>query len=300
MTSVSSIGQFSYCKPGSLQETLKIMAEKGAGARILAGGTDLILQIKQKQKSPSLVVDVKGIGEMNRLEYTEALGLCIGAAVPLSKILSFPIVGEKYSMLYQACSVIGSMQIRNRGSLGGNICNAAPSADSAPALLCLGAKVIIASEKKTRIVNLDDFFVGPGITCLEHDELLIEIEIPNPPKQSAGCYLRHTTREEMDISVAGVAAYIELSPELKVPKEVRIAMSAVASTPLRAHSAEALLVDRPITEKTIEQAAQKTVDETKPISDVRASAEYRREIVKVLTRRALRKDCEMLGIDIQG
>jgi carbon-monoxide dehydrogenase medium subunit len=246
------------------------------------------------------VVDVKGIGELNRLEYNETLGLCIGAAVPLSKILSFPVVSEKYNLLYQACSVIGSMQIRNRGSLGGNICNAAPSADSAPALLCLGAKVIIASGEKTRIVNLDDFFVGPGITCLEHDELLIEIEIPNPPKQAAGCYLRHTTREEMDISVAGVAAYIELSPELKVPKEVRIAMGAVASTPLRAHTAEALLADRPVTEDTIEQAAQKTADETKPISDMRASAEYRREIVKVLTKRALRKDCEMLGIDIPG
>ncbi len=293
MTSVSSIGQFSYCKPGSLQETLKILTERGAGARILAGGTDLVLQIKQKQKSPSLVVDVKNISELNRLEYHDTIGLCIGAAVPLSKILSFPIVSEKYSMLYQACSVIGSMQIRNRGSLGGNICNAA-------ALLCLGAKVIIASEKKTRIVNLDNFFVGPGITCLEHDELLIEIEIPIPPQQAAGCYLRHTTREEMDISVAGVAAYIELSPELKVPKEVRIAMGAVATTPLRAHAAEVLLADRPVTEKTIEQAAQKTADEAKPISDVRASAEYRREIVKVLTKRALRKDCEILGIDIAG
>lgn len=298
MTSVSTIGQFKYVKPAFLQDTLDILAEKGTSARILAGGTDLVLQIKQKQKSPSLLIDVKDIRELNRLEFTETLGLCIGAAVPLSKVISFPIVSEKFGMLFQSCSVIGSMQIRNRGTLGGNICNAAPSADSAPALMCLGAKAIIASAKKTRSASLDEFCVGPGMTCIAANELLVEIEVPTPTKRSAGCYLRHTTREEMDIAVAGVGSFIILPTRGKSPKEVRIALGAVAPMPIRAHGAEALLVDRPISEKSIEQAAIKAAEESRPISDVRASAEYRREIVKVLTRRTLKKSCELLGIEI--
>jgi CO/xanthine dehydrogenase FAD-binding subunit len=299
MTSVSTVGNFSYRKPGSLQEALKILAEIGAGAKILAGGTDLVLQIKKKQISPSVLVDVKDINELNRLEFTEAHGLCIGAAVPLNRILTLPAVKDKYSLLFQACSVIGSMQIRNRGSIGGNICNAAPSADSAPALLCLGAKAIIASEKKTRIINLDDFFIGPGVTRLEPDELLIEIEVPNPPQNSAGYYFRHTTREEMDISVAGVAAFIVASPDLTTLKEARLAIGAVAPTPVRVRTAEAVMIGKMVNENNIELVAQKAAEEAKPISDVRSSADYRREIVKVLTTRALTRSCEILGIKIQ-
>jgi CO/xanthine dehydrogenase FAD-binding subunit len=298
MTSVSSIGQFNYVKPASLPEVLKILAENDTGTRILAGGTDLIVQIKQKQRVPSLLVDVKDIPELNKLEYTEASGLCIGAAVSLSRLISFPIVREKYGMLFQACSVIGSMQIRNRGTLGGNICNAAPSADSAPALICLNAKAVITSEKKTRSINLDELCLGPGMTCIAANELLVEIEIPTPLKRSAGSYLRHTTREEMDIAVAGVGSLIVLPEQSKSPKEIKIALGAVAPTPIRARAAEAILLDKPVTEKTIEQAAAQAAEEARPISDLRASADYRREIVKVLTRRTLNKSCEILGIEI--
>jgi CO/xanthine dehydrogenase FAD-binding subunit len=298
MTSVSSIGQFNYIKPASLPEALKILAESGRSARILAGGTDLILQIKQKQRSPSLLIDVKDIKDLNKLEYTEAGGLCIGAAVPLSRLISFPIIKEKYGMLFDACSIIGSIQIRNRGTLGGNICNAAPSADSVPALLCLGAKAVIASEKKMRSIDLDKFCLGPGMTCIAANELLVEIEIPTLPKRSAGCYLRHTTREEMDIAIAGVGSFFVLPVRGRSPKEIRIALGAVAPTPIRARNAEAILLDKPITEKTIEQAAAQAAEEATPISDIRASADYRREIVKVLTRRTLKKSCEILGIEI--
>jgi len=296
--STRSIGRFEYRKPGSLRETLRLLSSKGTDARILAGGTDLILQIKQGQISPSLLLDVKDVPELNKLEWTKDGGLHIGAAVPLSKLLTSSIVTKRYGILAQACSVIGSMQIRNRGTVGGNICNATPSADSAPALLCLDAKAIVVSQKKTRKIDLDDFFVAPGKTSMAKGELLVEIEVPTPPARSAGCYMRHTTREEMDIAVTGVASFLVLSPRSKKPKEVRIALGAVAPTPLRAYGAEALLIGKPITEKIIEEVAEKAAKEAKPISDIRASAEYRRELVKVLTRRTLRKSCEMLGIEI--
>ncbi len=299
MTSTRSIGKFEYKQPGSLRTTLRILNNKGADARILAGGTDLILQIKQGQISPSLVLDVKNVPELNRLDWNEDRGLRIGAAVPLSKLLTFVAISERYSILAQACSVIGSMQIRNRGTIGGNICNAAPSADSAPALLCLGARAIVASKNGNRKINLDDFFMAPGKTSIGADELLVEIEVPTPPAHSAGCYMRHTTREEMDIAVAGVASFLTMSPRSKKLKEVRIALGAVAPTPLRVHGAEALLIGKPVTERIIEEVAEKAAEEAQPISDIRASAEYRRELVKVLTRRTLRKSCEMLGIEIQ-
>jgi CO/xanthine dehydrogenase FAD-binding subunit len=298
MTSIRSIGKFEYKKPRSLRETLRILDIKGAGARILAGGTDLILQIKQGQVCPSLLVDVKNVRELNRLSWNESEGLRIGAAVPLGKVLTFAAISERYDILAQACSVIGSMQIRNRGTVGGNICNAAPSADSAPALLCLGARAIVASKNGTRKVNLGTFFKAPGKTCIGADELLVEIDIPTPPAHSAGCYMRHTTREEMDIAVVGVASFLTIAPRSKKLKEVRIALGAVAPTPLRVHGAEALLIGKPVTERTIEEVAEKAAEEAKPITDIRASAEYRRELVKVLTRRALQKSFEMLGVEI--
>lgn len=296
--STRSIGEFKYLKPESLRETLRLLKKKEGMVRVLAGGTDLVLQIKQGQISPSLLLDVKDIPELNELKWNKDSGLRIGAAVPLSRLLESTIVSKRFNILIQACSVIGSTQIRNRGTIGGNICNAAPSADSAPALLCLDANAIIASEKGTHQVNLNKFFVGPGKTCIKTNELLIAIEVPTPPAHSAGCYMRHTTREEMDIAVAGVGCFIVLSPRSKVPKEVRIALAAVAPTPIRVHKAEALLVGKPVTEKVIEQVAEKAAEEARPISDIRASTEYRRELVKVLTRRTLRKSCEILGIEI--
>ena len=298
MTSIRSVGGFEYRAPGSLDETLDILKMSGSAAKILAGGTDLILQMKQGKVRPSLVVDVKKVPELNRLEWSEPAGLHVGAAVPLSRLLAFPPIQERYSILAQACSVIGSAQIRNRGTIGGNICNAAPSADSVPSLLCLGAMVVLASSKGTRTVYLNEFLVAPGETSIGDDELLVEIEVPTPAMPSAGCYMRHTTREEMDISVAGVASFLTLSPQDETVKEARIALGAVAPTPLRAHNAEALLIGKSVTAGIIKEAAEQAAAESNPISDLRGSAEYRREMVKVLTRRTLRESCGELGLKV--
>jgi len=254
--------------------------------------------MKHGQVSPSLLVDVKKVPELNRLEWSERGGLHVGAAVPLNRLLTFNAILERYNILAQACSVIGSTQIRNRGTMGGNICNAAPSADSVPSLMCLGARAVLVSGKGTRKIGLNDFFVAPGETTIGNDELLVEIEVPTPAIPSAGCYMRHTTREETDIAVVGVASFLTLSPQDKKLQEVRIALGAVAPTPIRAHNAEAFLTGKSLTQDVIKEAAGKAAAEADPISDLRGSAEYRRLLMEVLTRRTLQECCGKLGLKI--
>ncbi len=280
---------FEYHTPRSLEEALSLLDKQKEEASVLAGGTDLIVQMKDGRVHPSHVVDVKKIPELNRLEWSEEEGLHIGAAVPLSRVAAYPPVVERFNILAQACSLVGSVQIRNRGTVGGNICNAAPSADTSLPLLCLGARALLARPEGTRIVPLENFFQGPGQTALARNELLVEIEIPTPPTFSAGCYLRHTPREEMDIAVVGVASFLTLVPQGKLCHEARIALGAVAPTPIRAHQAEILLAGKAQAEEVIEEAAERAAEATLPISDVRGSLEYRRELVKVLTRRTLKE-----------
>jgi carbon-monoxide dehydrogenase medium subunit len=280
-----------------LDEALRLLEQGKAGARILAGGTDLVLQMKQRLLTPSLVIDIKNVPDLDRLDWSEKGGLHIGASVSISKLLALEVLLKRFSVLAQACRVIGSTQIKNRATLGGNICNAAPSADSAPALLCLGASGILKRSGGTRTISLEEFFKSPGKTAVRDNELLVEIDVPTPPANSAGCYLRHTTREEMDISVVGVASYLELSPDKKV-KTARITLAAVAPVPMRAHQAESILQGKAVTADAIEAAAVKAAAEASPITDMRGSAEYRREIVKVLTRRTLKKCGEDLGLKL--
>jgi carbon-monoxide dehydrogenase medium subunit len=293
------IKKFEYQAPRSLGEALEILDQCGEKAGVLAGGTDLIVQMKQGLKRPACIVDVKKIPELNVLDWKPEDGLRIGAAVPISRLLALPVVLEKYEVLAQACSGIGSMQLRNRATLGGNICNAAPSADSAPALLCLGAKAALASSKGLRVISLEDFFLGPGETARSKREILVEILIPTPESLSAGCYLKHSTRERMDIAVAGVAAFLTLSTPGRGLKAARIALGAVAPRPMRAPKAEVLLTTNHFDRQGVEAAAAQAANEAAPISDLRGSAEYRREIVRVLARRTLNKACESLVVTIQ-
>ena len=287
---------FEYYAPLSLKEALSLLDNRKGEAKVLAGGTDIIVQMKDEYARPTVIIDVKNIPELNRLEWGEDETLHIGAAVPLSKIVVFPPVKERFGILYQACSLIGSVQIRNRGTVGGNICNAAPSADTPPPLLCLGAKAILAQPGETRVVPLESFFHGPGQTALALNELLVRIEIPGPPTHSAGCYLRITPGEEMDIGVVGIASFLVLAKSKNLCQEARIALGAVAPTPIRAPQAEAILAGRILTEAAIEEAAERAAESARPISDLRGSAEYRREMVKVLTRRTLKRTWEAYSI----
>jgi carbon-monoxide dehydrogenase medium subunit len=280
---------FEYYAPHSLEEALSLLDNRKEEAKVLAGGTDLIVQMKDGRVRPTVIIDAKKIPELNRLEWNNAKSLYIGAAVALNKIVAFPPVIERFGILYQACSFIGSMQLRNRGTAGGNICNAAPSADSAPPLLCLGAKAIVGQPGGNRILSLDSFFQGPGQTALAPNELLVGIEVPAPPSHSSGCYLRHTPRQDMDIAVVGVASFLIFDSQKNLCQEARIALGAVAPTPIRVPQAEAMLTGRVLTDEAIEEAAEKATEAARPISDIRGSAKYRKELVKVLTRRTLKR-----------
>ncbi len=285
---------FEYYSPPALKEALALLESYGEGARALAGGTDLIVQMKAGRVRPAALVDIKNLAELKRLEWKDRDTLFIGAAVPLSRVSAWPELKTSFGLLYDACSIIGSFQLRNRGTLGGNVCNAAPSADSIPPLLCLNARAVIASPKGTRIVPLDSFFRGPGKTILASNELLLGIEVPSSPARSAGAYLRHTPRVEMDIAVVGAAAFLVMEAEGNICREARIALGAVAPTAIRVPAAEAVFKGKPVTARTISEAAAIAAETAKPISDVRGSADYRLELVKVLTTRVLNKAWDAL------
>jgi carbon-monoxide dehydrogenase medium subunit len=287
---------FTYAAPKTLDEAISLLSQAKGQARPLAGGTDLIAQMKEGRKRPTMVVDVKGIPEVNRLEYVAGEGLHIGAAVPCTDIADYPPVKENYPSIFEAVQLIGSMQIQNRASVGGNLCNAAPSADSAPPLICYGARAVIAGPRGRREVALEEFFRGPGETVLEPDELLVEVVVPPPPANSTSHYLRFTPREEMDIAVAGSGCLIALDPGTHRCTLARIALSAVAPTPIRAREAESLLEGKVLDEELMRQAGELASQASRPITDVRGSAEYRRELVKVLTRRCLRMCLASLGL----
>lgn len=290
---------FNYIRPTSLEQALAFLSNANGEVRPLAGGTDLIPQMKEGVKTPPWVMDIKAIPEMNRLEFDLQGALHLGAAVSCSDIASTPEVGEKFPLLRQTTSLIGGLQIQYRASVGGNICNAAPSADSAAALLCYGATIHIAGPKGERKVPVENFFSGPGKTVLSPQELVVEIELPAPPSRSAGFYMRFTPREEMDIAIAGVASFITLNGKGKRCKEARIALSAVAPTPWRARKAEAILSGKILTADILEQASQQAAAEAQTISDIRGSAEYRRHLVQVLTRRTLESCLQILNLPLE-
>jgi carbon-monoxide dehydrogenase medium subunit len=289
------VREFLFAAPQSVQEAVELLARAHGEARPLAGGTDLITQMKENRKSPEVVVDVKRIPDLNELSWDAQHGLRIGAAVSCSRIAAFAPVQERYQALAEACALIGSVQIQNRAALGGNFCNAAPSADAVPPVLSYGGQLLIAGVNGRREIAAEDFFVGPGQTVLGKDELLVQIIIPTPPSPSGAAYLRFIPREEMDIAIAGVGACVQLTADRTRCEQARITLAAVAPTPVRAREAETFLIGKPLDQATIAQAGELAAAAAKPISDVRSSAAYRVEMVKVLTRRTLQKALERMS-----
>jgi carbon-monoxide dehydrogenase medium subunit len=277
---------FAYYAPRSLAEAVGILQREGDGGKVLAGGTDLLVQIKERGLAPRYVVSLRDVRELATISYDEKTGLRIGAAAKLSDVAAHPVVQERYPILVEGASLVGSLQIQNLGTVAGNLCNAAPSADCAPPLVCLDASVRIAGPRGERILPLTEFFLGPGRTVLQPDELVAEILVPPPPPRSGGSYERFTPRQEMDIAVVGVGSFLRLDDGDRCA-EARICLGAVAPTPIRARSAESVLVGRQITAEVLDQAAEAAQQDARPITDQRGTAEYRRHLVKVLTRRTL-------------
>lgn len=277
--------RFELALPHSIDDCLKILTERGGEAKVVAGGTDLLPQLKNGLLKPPCVVDLSGVSALRTLARVNGHGLRIGAAVTARTLELDAHVRSTYPAVAEGGALIGSVQVRNLATVGGNLCNAAPSADLAPPLLALDAEAVIVGPRGQRRVPLASFFVGVRRTVLAPDELLVEIAVPAPGPRSGGHYLRHTPRRELDIAVVGVASQITLTDG--VCGKARIALASVAPTPVRALTAEEALVGHPMTPALIERAAELAVETARPISDQRGSADYRRHLVRVLTRRTL-------------
>jgi CO/xanthine dehydrogenase FAD-binding subunit len=271
--------------PGSVDECLAVLAQRGSEAKVVAGGTDLLPQMKGGVTRAACVIDISRLKELRTIALDANGGLRLGAAVAARQIERHEGVRRAFPSLAESAALVGSIQIRNLATVGGNLCNAAPSADMAPPLVALDAQAVIAGPKGQRQVPLATFFEGVRKTVLGPDELLIELSVPAPGARSGGNYLRHTPRRELDIAVVGVASQITLSNG--VCGKARISLASVAPTPVRATAAERLLEGQPLTPERIEEAAKLAVDAARPISDQRGSADFRRHLVRVLTRRTL-------------
>lgn len=276
---------FIYFAPHSVSELISLLRDNPSG-KILAGGTDLLLQMKAGQKTPDMLIDIKHIAEFRSFGYGGKTDMSIWPATTVRELELSPVFWTHYTALAQGASVIGSVQIRNRATLAGNICNASPSADLAPGLLALGASVRTAGIQK-RTVAIEEFFVGPGKTILEPGEFLASVQIPQPQHRTGSAYARHTMREAMDIAIVGVGVGITLKGQGTLCEDAKVALGAVAPTPVRAYRAEAILQGQYITQDVIDVAARVASEEAQPIRDVRASADYRRHMVRVLTQRVI-------------
>jgi len=275
--------RFDLVLPNSLEDCLKVLAERGAEAKVVAGGTDLLPQMKNGAIKPALVVDLSGIARIRQIGNGQ--GLRIGAAVTARELEVSAATRGAYLSIAESGALVGSLQVRNLATIGGNLCNAAPSADMAPPLLALETQAVIAGPKGERRVPIADFFTGVRQTVLQPNELLVELVTPPPGAHSGGQYLRHTPRRELDIAVVGVASQLTLEGGRCV--KARIALASVAPTPVRAVAAERALEGQAVTPELIEQAAALAIDAARPIDDQRGSVEFRKHLVRVLTRRTL-------------
>jgi xanthine dehydrogenase FAD-binding subunit len=277
---------FEYDAPVSVADAVKLLAANNGAARPLAGGTDLIDQIRIGRHSPNLVVDLKKIPELNVLELTSS-GLRLGAAVPCYRIYGDEQVSRAYAALADSARIIGGIQIQSRASIGGNLCNSGPAADSIPALIALGAVAVIAGPKGQREVPVEDFCTGPGKNVLQAGEFLVELKFPARLPRSGSHYRRFIPRNEMDIAVVGVGAAVTLDESGEKIASARIALGAVAPTPLFAKQASELLAGQPAKEQSFEKAAAAAQAIAKPIDDMRGTKEFRNHVTGVLVRRVL-------------
>jgi CO/xanthine dehydrogenase FAD-binding subunit len=278
---------FDYAAPRSISEAVALLAEKGERARMLAGGTDIIVQVREARRDLDLLVDAKGIPEANELSFDPQRGLRLGAAVPCYRIYEHADVRRVYPGLIDAVELVGGIQIQSRASVGGNLCNGSPAADTIPPLIVYEAVCVIAGPGGLREVPVDQFCVAPGRTVLKRSEFLVRLQLPVPRAHSGAHYQRFIPRNEMDIAVVGAGAAVTLDPSRTRCVAARVALAAVAPTPLLVLEAGAALVDGPLSDALIDKAAALAQAAAKPISDMRGDAEYRRHLVGVLTKRAL-------------
>jgi carbon-monoxide dehydrogenase medium subunit len=288
------VREFVYRAPQTIEDAISELHHDGALA--LAGGTDLLPQLREGRRSAERIVDLKRIARLTAIQGLPDGGIEIGAAISARRVAAHQMIAATYPAIAATARLIGSVQVQNRASLGGNVCNAAPSADAVPALICHEARAHVAGAGGRRELPLEEFFVGPGQTVLKADELLISVSLAPTRPRSAATYLRFTPRREMDIAIAGVAVRIDLAEDGGIAV-ARIALASVGPTPLRAPSAEALLLGNRLDREVSAAAAGAAAGDARPISDTRASADYRRSLIEVLTRRGLADCARTLNVE---
>lgn len=286
--------KFKYFEPSTLPEALALLAQYKEEAKILAGGTDLLVQMKQREISPKTLICLKSISELSGIELNGELR--IGSMTTHRQIEKSSVIRDSFSLLADAVDSLGSVQIRNVATIGGNICNAAPSADTAPPLLALGAKAQIVGLDGERIIPLEEFFLGASQTVIKPNEILTRFLIAQLPPNSGSAYIKHTRRGAMDLPLLGVAVVVTLDAQGKAIKECRIALGVAAPTPIRASGAEEFLQGRPFRVDILRKAGEIASFEARPRTSMRTTAEYRREMIKVLIPRAASIAAERISL----
>lgn len=280
------LSDFMYAAPRSVEEAIALLRQYGGRAKLMAGGTDLINFVRTGALQPEIVIDIKNIPDMEGLAYDQERGLTIGALTKLIDIERSPVVKERYPALAEAVHLIASTQIRNKGTLVGNVCNASPSADSVPPLFVLGAKLTVKGAEGERTVPIDGLYQGFKKLALAEDEIVTQIVIPPMAERSRAAYKAHTVRKAMDLAIVGVAAALTVDGA-GICQDAKVALGAVAVSCVRSPKAEKVLIGQKITRELAAKAGEEAMEDCSPISDVRASADYRRDMVRVFTKRAI-------------
>lgn len=281
------MGQSKYFTPKSVEEAICLLSEYGEKAEIIAGGTDAIVRMKKGDIPLDLFINIGEIQGLDYIRYEDKNGLRVGPRTSIYSILNSALINEKFCIIAHAAATLGTPTIRRQATIGGNLCNAAPSADMAPPLIALGAQLKIQGCNSQKGIPVEDFFTGPGRTRLNRNEILTEIRIPNPMPDSNAVYLKQTRSQGADLAIVGVAASVIMDG--KVIKDVKIALGAVAPTPIRAKKAEEILKGKKPDDKILEACGEAASLESSPIDDVRSSAAYRIKLVKVLVKRAIKQ-----------
>ncbi|MCO5388212.1 MAG: xanthine dehydrogenase family protein subunit M [Desulfosporosinus sp.] len=283
------LNHFEYFAPKTPAETLELVARLGSKAKILAGGTDLMVVMKAKAISPDYLIDINGVEEFKGIFCEQGKGAVIGTNTKLAEIQFSEAIQAKYPALAYAAGEVGSSQVRQMASLGGNSCNASPAAETPTPLVAMDAKVVLSSISGERELPLEEFILGVRVLDLAEGEMLTKFVLPEPKLKSACRYAYMGRRDAMEIDCVNMAVTIELENDGETVKNVKIVMGSVYPRPLVSKEVTALLVGRKLSDQLIEKAAEAAQGEAKPIDDIRASAEYRREIVKVLARRLIKE-----------
>ena len=288
MLARSGFPSFDYVRASTPDEVLHLLQNERDGVRLLMGGTDLLVRIRDGAIHPRVVVDVKHLPGMGEVTYDQQAGLTVGAAVTMNRIAAHPAVQAHYPLLAESANTVASYQVRNRATLGGNLCNASPAADTAPAALLLEATIVMYGPSGDRETPAAHFFLGPGRTAMQAGEFMTAMRFSPPPSGAVGRYLKLGRNRAGDLAIAGVAVFGFPDHAVASGYRFRVGLASVAPVPLRAQEAEALLAGSPPSEKTFAAAAAEAVGAASPIDDVRASAAYRQAMVRNLTLRALR------------